>query len=66
MAPAVALSAVMAAVVYFFGGFVPGAWFRLAVQILVGIGVYILLSAVFRVESFSYLLYAVNKRRGRA
>ncbi|MDO4277443.1 MAG: lipopolysaccharide biosynthesis protein [Lachnoclostridium edouardi] len=66
MAPAVALSAVMAAVVYFFGGFVPGAWFRLAVQILVGIGVYILLSAVFRVESFSYLLNAVNKRRGRA
>ena len=66
MAPAVALSAVMAAVVYFFGGFVPGAWFRLTVQILVGIGVYILLSAVFRVESFSYLLNAVNKRRGRA
>ena len=57
MAPGIILSAVMSVVVYAEGMFLPLSTLPLLiVQVLTGGVVYLLLSVVFRIESFTYLL----------
>ncbi len=61
--PAAALSAVMCAAVMTVGSQLSGlsVWLRLAVQIGTGGAVYAALAALFRLESFSYILGMIRK-----
>lgn len=65
MLPPVALSGVMCLLVMVCGKLLAGCsvWGRLAAQIVVGIVVYAALAALFRLESFSYLLGMIKERR---
>ena len=57
MAPGILLSAVMAVVVFLEGMLLPfSALPRMIIQAATGVVIYLILSVVFRVESFSYLL----------
>ena len=61
--PSAALSLVMGAGVYGLGLALPGgAWIRLCLQIVSGIGIYAVLAMVFRMESFFYLIQMVKDR----
>ena len=62
MAPGIILSAVMACVVYLEGMFLPfSALPRMIIQAATGGIIYLVLSVVFKVESFSYLLNTVKE-----
>ena len=65
MFPSLCLSIAMGLIVYGLGQFIPGAWLRLAVQMAAGAAVYVALSFVFHIESFTYLVDIVKKRTGR-
>ncbi len=48
--------------VYFAGFLVPGGpWVKLVLQVVWGVFVYVLLAAVFRMESFRYLLGIIHR-----
>lgn len=64
MFPALCLSGFMGVLVYGVGFVLPGVWLKLILQILVGMAVYVALSAAFHVESFYYLVDIVKKKRG--
>lgn len=60
--PSAGISLIMCGAVYGIGPFLPGGvWMRLAGQVLCGAGAYIFLAAVFRMESFEYLLGIIFK-----
>ena len=65
MLPPMALSGVMCLLVIVCGRLLADCfvWGRLAAQITVGIAAYIALAALFRLESFSYLLGMIKDRR---
>lgn len=63
--PALLASAVMGAAVYGLRFFLPVGILGLGLQILAGAGLYLLLSAVFRLESFTYLTGMIKERMGR-
>ncbi len=60
--PSVGIAAVMGIGVYFAGFLVPGGpWVKLVLQVVWGVFVYVLLAAVFRMESFRYLLGIIHR-----
>lgn len=63
--PSVILSAVMCVLVMAAGSrlMVFSVWLRLFAQIVIGIGVYVLLAWIFKIESFRYLLGLMRRRR---
>ena len=63
--PALLASAVMGAAVYGLQFFLPAGILGLGLQILAGAGLYLLLSALFRLESFAYLTGILKERLGR-
>ncbi len=63
--PALLASAVMGAAVYGLRFFLPAGILGLGLQILAGAGLYLLLSALFRLESFAYLTGILKERMGR-
>ncbi len=65
--PSAALSVVMCGAVMAVGAWLPAisVWGKLAVQILCGAAVYVALAALFKMESFCFLLDMVKSRRGQ-
>lgn len=66
MFPSLCLSVFMGLAVYGAGQVIPGVWIRLILQMAVGAAVYVILSIIFHIESFVYLLDIVKKRMGAA
>ena len=62
VAPALGLTAAMALPVLALGRLSLGCWGLLALQCAAGAGIYVLLSWLFRVESFRYLLGELRRR----
>lgn len=55
--PSAAVSLAMGGIVYGAGLILPGnVWIKLGVQVILGAGIYVFLAAVFRLESFGYVL----------
>lgn len=67
VAPAAGLSAVMCVVVMAVGAWLPelSVWPKLALQIVCGVVVYAGLAAVFKMESFCFLVNLVKERRNQ-
>lgn len=64
--PSAGAAALMAAAVYGLGGLLPGGpWLKLTLQILSGAAVYVLLAALFRLDSFWYLINSIKERMGK-
>lgn len=63
MAPAFLLSCLMGAVIYPLSFFINNSLILIASQVLVGALFYILLSRVFRLESFMYMIGIISKRK---
>ena len=55
----------MAVIVYFSGSFFENIYFKLLLQIIVGIVVYILLSIFFKLNSFQYITTLIRKNKKR-
>lgn len=55
--PSAAASLAMGAAVYGLGLMLPGGpWIKLGIQVICGAGIYVLLAAAFRLESFEYVM----------
>jgi len=64
--PPAGISLVMSMAVYGIGLVLPqSAWIRLGVQVAWGAGVYVLLAALFRLESFRYVMGLIRQRKKR-
>ncbi|MBE5870537.1 MAG: lipopolysaccharide biosynthesis protein [Lachnospiraceae bacterium] len=60
LAPAFVLSAVMGIIVYLVSFFGFADWITLIIQISVGVGIYVAGSALFKIDSFYYVLSIMN------
>lgn len=59
--PSAAVSLAMCGLVYALGLVLPGnVWIKLGVQVISGAGIYVFLAAVFRMESFGYILGVIK------
>lgn len=63
MSPAFLLSCLMGVVIYPLSFFVGNSLLLIITQILIGVVFYIILSRVFRLESFMYMLGIISKRK---
>lgn len=58
--PSIILSTFMGICVYFSGRLIENLWLQMVLQIFVGMTVYILMSAIFRNETFYYILSIIH------